>query len=247
MSTQKTAIITGGGSGLGFATAKRFCEAGYRCFVIGRNPEKTNDSCQQLGSNAVPFVLDLTNLESIPAAVQQIAAAAGQIDVLVNNAGINQKKPFLEVSDAEFHRILHTNLNSVFTMSREVGKVMQAQNSGNIINISSMAAKYGLPYVAPYAASKTAIEGMTRTMAVELAPMGIRVNCVVPGYIKTPMTAKALDSDPERKGRVFARTPMGRMGQPEDIANAVFFLASEQAKFITGITLPVDGGNSIGF
>ena len=88
---------------------------------------------------------------------------------------------------------------------------------------------------------------MTRTMAVELAPMGIRVNCVVPGYIKTPMTSKALDSDPERKGRVFARTPMGKMGDPDDIANAIFFLASEQAKFITGITLPVDGGNSIGF
>ena len=247
MSHQKIAIITGGGSGLGFATVKRFCEAGYRCYVIGRNPEKTNTSCEQLGPDAVPFVLDLANLEAIPAAVQQIVAAAGRIDVLVNNAGINQKKPFLEVSDEEFHRILHTNLNSVFAMSREVGKVMQAQNSGNIINISSMAAKYGLPYVAPYAASKTAIEGMTRTMAVELAPMGIRVNCVVPGYIKTPMTAKALDSDPERKGRVFARTPMGRMGDPEDIANAVFFLASEQAKFITGITLPVDGGNSIGF
>jgi NAD(P)-dependent dehydrogenase (short-subunit alcohol dehydrogenase family) len=247
MSHQKIAIITGGGSGLGFATAKRFCEAGFRCYVIGRNPEKTNNSCEQLGPDAVPYVLDLTNLEALPGAVQHIALEAGRIDVLVNNAGINMKKPFLEVSDADFQKILHTNLNSVFSMSREVGKIMQSQGSGIIINISSMAAKYGLPYVAAYAASKTAIEGMTRTMAVELAPMGIRVNCVVPGYIKTPMTSKALDSDPERKGRVFARTPMGKMGDPDDIANAIFFLASEQAKFITGITLPVDGGNSIGF
>jgi NAD(P)-dependent dehydrogenase (short-subunit alcohol dehydrogenase family) len=247
MNEQKTALITGGTSGLGYATAKRFCDAGYRCYVIGRNPEKTRSSCEELGPNAVPVILDLTHLPAIPPAIVNIVAQAGHIDVLVNNAGINQKKSFLEVTDEEFQRILHTNLNSVFTMSREVGKVMQQQGFGTIVNISSMAAKYGLPFVAPYAASKTAIEGMTRTMAVELAPMGIRVNCVVPGYIKTPMTSKALDSDPERKGRVFARTPMGKMGEPQDIADAVFFLTSEHAKFITGVTLPVDGGNSIGF
>ena len=110
-----------------------------------------------------------------------------------------------------------------------------------------MAAQYGLPYVIAYSASKTAVEGMTRAMAVELAPMKIRVNCVAPGFIKTPMTARALDSDPDRKSRVFARTPMGEMGMPEDIADAVYFLASDQARFITGAVLPVDGGNSIGF
>ncbi|MBC2838562.1 SDR family NAD(P)-dependent oxidoreductase [Robiginitalea sp. SC105] len=243
----KIVLVTGATSGLGYATAKRFCEAGHICYVIGRNPEKTRKSCGELGENAREVVLDLTHTAEIPATIRRIVEEAGRIDVLVNNAGINMKKPLLDVTDAEFERILQTNLHSVFTISREVGKVMREQGQGNIVNISSMAAQYGLPYVVAYSASKTAIEGMTRAMAVELAPMGIRVNCVAPGFIKTPMTAKALDSDPPRKDRVFARTPMGEMGVPEDIADAVYFLASEKARFITGVVLPVDGGNSIGF
>ncbi len=110
-----------------------------------------------------------------------------------------------------------------------------------------MAAQYGIPKVIAYTASKTAIEGMTRSMAVDLAQYGVRVNCVAPGFIKTPMTAEALNSDPERKNKVFSRTPMGKMGEPEDIADAVFFFASNEAKFVTGVTMCVDGGNSIGF
>ncbi|MDG1571172.1 SDR family NAD(P)-dependent oxidoreductase [Robiginitalea sp. M366] len=243
----KVSIVTGGTSGLGLATARKFCQTGYRCYVVGRNPEKTKTTCTELGHNAIPVILDLSRLEDIPGVIAGIAQEAGQIDVLVNNAGINMKKPMLEVTDADFLQIIQTNLLSVFAISREVGKVMQAAGSGSIINISSMAAQYGLPYVIAYSASKTAIEGMTRAMAVEMGPMGIRVNCVAPGFIKTPMTAKALDSDPERKGRVYARTPMGEMGIPEDIADAVYFLASREARFITGTVLPVDGGNSIGF
>jgi NAD(P)-dependent dehydrogenase (short-subunit alcohol dehydrogenase family) len=119
--------------------------------------------------------------------------------------------------------------------------------SGNIINISSMAAQYGIPKVIAYSASKTAIEGMTRAMAVELSPMGIRVNAIAPGFIYSAMTDKALNDDPERKAKVFGRTPMGRMGEPEDIAEAAFFLSGDKAKYITGVVLPVDGGNSIGF
>ena len=244
---EKIAIVTGGTSGLGYATARKFCGEGYRCYVVGRNEEKTRRSCTELGPNAHPVILDLTRLDQIPAAIQAIASEAGRIDVLVNNAGINMKKGMLEVTDDEFQAIIHTNLQSVFSMSREVGRVMQGQGGGTIIHISSMAAQYGLPYVIAYSASKTAVEGMTRAMAVELAPMKIRVNCVAPGFIKTPMTARALDSDPDRKSRVFARTPMGEMGMPEDIADAVYFLASDQARFITGAVLPVDGGNSIGF
>ncbi|EAR16133.1 MULTISPECIES: SDR family NAD(P)-dependent oxidoreductase [Robiginitalea] len=244
---QKIVIVTGATSGLGYATAKKFCQAGHICYVLGRNPEKTRKTCKELGPQARELVLDLSRLEDIPGAVRQVQEAAGRIDVLVNNAGINMKKPLLEVSDAEFNQILQTNLHSVFSISREAGKVMKEQGQGNIVNISSMAAQYGLPYVVAYSASKTAIEGLTRAMAVELAPMGIRVNCVAPGFIKTPMTAKALDSDPPRKDRVFARTPMGEMGLPEDIADTVFYLASEEARFITGVVLPVDGGNSIGF
>ena len=124
---------------------------------------------------------------------------------------------------------------------------MKVTNGGNIVNISSMAAQYGIPQVIAYTASKTAIEGMTRAMAVDLAQHHIRVNCVAPGFIKTPMTAKALDSDKKRKERVFVRTPMGKMGRPEDIADAVFYLAGNEASYITGTVLCVDGGNAIGF
>jgi NAD(P)-dependent dehydrogenase (short-subunit alcohol dehydrogenase family) len=165
----------------------------------------------------------------------------------VNNAGANMKKEFTEVTDEEFQRIILTNLTAVFAMSREVTKNMLHNKSGCIINISSMAAQYGIPKVIAYSASKTAIDGMTRAMAVELSSKGIRVNAIAPGFIYSEMTAKALDNDPERKAKVFGRTPMGIMGQPADIGEAAYFLSSDAAKFITGIVLPVDGGNSIGF
>jgi NAD(P)-dependent dehydrogenase (short-subunit alcohol dehydrogenase family) len=126
-------------------------------------------------------------------------------------------------------------------------RLPDGQGSGSIINISSMAAQYGLPKVIAYSASKTAIDGMTRAMAVELSPKGIRINAIAPGFIETDMTAKALNSDPERKQKVFGRTPMGYMGKPDDIGEAALFLASDAAKYITGVILPVDGGNSIGF
>ena len=244
---QRVALVTGATSGLGLATARKFCEDGYICYVLGRKPEKTAQAAEQLGENARPLVFDLTDLHGIPGMVSGISTETGRIDVLVNNAGINMKKPMLEVTDEDFDAIIHTNLRSVFSMSREVARVMKQQGGGSIVHISSMAAQYGLPYVIAYSASKTAIEGMTRAMAVELAPMKVRVNCVAPGFIKTPMTAKALDSDPERKSRVFARTPMGTMGVPEDIADAVSYLVSDAARFVTGVVLPVDGGNSIGF
>jgi NAD(P)-dependent dehydrogenase (short-subunit alcohol dehydrogenase family) len=179
--------------------------------------------------------------------VRQIISRFGQIDILVNNAGINMKKDFQEVTDEEFDYILHTNVKAVFALSREVVKTMLPRRKGNIINISSMASQYGIPKVIAYTASKSAIEGMTRAMAVELSPDGILVNCIAPGFIATDMSAKALNGDPERKLKVFARTPMGRLGDPGEIADAALFLASDQASFLTGVILPVDGGNSIGF
>lgn len=243
----KIAIITGGNAGLGFATAKKFCGNGIITYVIGRNPEKTKKACQELGINARPVVFDLNNLEKIPELVSDIIREAGGVDILVNNAGINMKKEFWEVTDQEFHQIIHCNVLSVFAISREVAKQMKEQQSGNIINISSMAAQYGIPKVIAYTASKTAVEGMTRAMAVDLSQYGIRINCVAPGFIKTNMSSKALDSDPERKRKVLSRTPMGTLGEPEDVADAIYYLVSEQAKYTNGVVLPVDGGNSIGF
>jgi NAD(P)-dependent dehydrogenase (short-subunit alcohol dehydrogenase family) len=168
--------------------------------------------------------------------------------VLVNNAGINLKKEFTEVTNEDFQKILLTNVTAVFTLSREVVKCMlEKQIKGSIINISSMASQYGIPKVIAYTASKSAVEGMTRAMAVELSSKGIRVNWIAPGFIATDMSAKALNNDPERKAKALGRTPMGTLGQPSDIGEAAVFLASDAAQYITGVVLPVDGGNSIGF
>jgi NAD(P)-dependent dehydrogenase (short-subunit alcohol dehydrogenase family) len=249
MNTQnkKVAIVTGGGSGLGLAIAEKFSQNGMQTIIIGRDKKKLQSAKEQIGPNCFFKSCDLNDLPSIPLLVKNIIAEFGQIDVLVNNAGINMKKDFTEVTDEEFQSVITTNLCSVFAMSREVVKQMLKQKQGNIINISSMAAQYGLPKVIAYSASKTAIDGLTRAMAVELSPQGIRVNAIAPGFIYSDMTDKALNSDPERKAKVFGRTPMGYMGQPTDIAEAALFLASDAAKYITGVVLPVDGGNSIGF
>jgi NAD(P)-dependent dehydrogenase (short-subunit alcohol dehydrogenase family) len=244
---KKIAIVTGGGSGLGLAIAQKFTQQGITTVIAGRDKEKLNKAKESLGDLCYAIPCDLSDLSSIPDFVQTILDQFGQIDILVNNAGINLKKEFTEVSDEDFASVLTTNVNAVFAMSREVVKHMLAKGSGNIINISSMAAQYGLPKVIAYSASKTAIDGMTRAMAVELSPKGIRVNAIAPGFIYSAMTEKALNSDPERKAKVFGRTPMGHMGQPEDIGEAAYFLASDAAKYITGVVLPVDGGNSIGF
>lgn len=245
--TNKIAIVTGGGSGLGLATAKAFTNAGIKTIIVGRNADKLEKARAEAGELCFAKTCDVSNLASIPKFVQEVIEEFGTIDILVNNAGINQKKEFTEVTDEEFQNILTTNLCAVFAMSREVVKHMLTKNAGCIINISSMAAQYGLPKVIAYTASKTAIDGITRAMAVELSPKGIRVNAIAPGFIYSDMTAKALDSDPERKAKVFSRTPMGIMGQAEDIGNAALYLASDAAKYITGVILPVDGGNSIGF
>jgi NAD(P)-dependent dehydrogenase (short-subunit alcohol dehydrogenase family) len=246
-SEKKVALITGGGSGLGKAMATKFAANGVTTLIVGRQEEKLKLAMQEIGENCHAMVCDVTNLAAIPGFVIKVVEQFGRIDILVNNAGINQKKPFTEVTDEEFQNVITTNLSSVFTLSREVVKQMLKQGSGSIINISSMAAQYGIPRVIAYSASKTAIEGLTRAMAVELSPLGIRVNAIAPGFIYSEMTAKALDSDPERKAKVFGRTPMGKMGYPEDIAEAAWFLAGDAGKYITGVVLPVDGGNSIGF
>lgn len=244
---KKVAVVTGGGSGLGYAIAERFIQNGIITVIAGRDKEKLGKAKQTLGDLCHVQTCDVSDLASIPAFVNKVIEQLGQIDILVNNAGINQKKEFTEVTDEEFNRVITTNLSAVFSMSREVVKHMLTRNTGCIINISSMAAQYGLPKVIAYSASKTAIDGLTRAMAVELSPKGIRVNAIAPGFIYSEMTAKALDSDPERKAKVFGRTPMGIMGQPGDIGDAAYFLASDAAKYITGVILPVDGGNSIGF
>lgn len=246
-SDQKIAIVTGGGSGLGYAIVEKFVEQNIHTVIIGRDQQKLDAAKEAFGDLCSCISFDLSNLKGIPALVERIAEHYGKIDILVNNAGINMKKPFIEVSDEDFQRIILTNVTAVFALSREVAKVMLSRNAGSIVNISSMASQYGIPKVIAYTASKSAIEGMTRAMAVDLSPEGIRVNCVAPGFIATDMSAKALNNDPERKNKVLSRTPMGKLGTPADIAEAVYFFSTDASKYVTGTVLPVDGGNSIGF
>src|SRR4051794_2579254 len=244
---KKTAIVTGGGSGIGLAIAEKFVSNNIHTIVIGRSEEKLKATKEKLGELCSTISFDLTNLAGIPALVTNLYNEHGNIDILINNAGINMKRELTEVTDEDFQKIILTNVTSIFSLSREVVKRMIEKRAGSIVNISSMASQYGIPKVIAYTASKSAIEGMTRAMAVELSPKGIRVNCIAPGFIATEMSAKALDNDPERKGKALGRTPMGFLGVPADIGEAALFLASDAAKYITGVILPVDGGNSIGF
>lgn len=244
---KRVAIVTGGGSGIGLAIAEAFTKNDITTIIIGRDKDKLDCAKQKLGDNCIPVSYDLSELSGLPALVEKLVARHGHIDILVNNAGINMKKAFTDVSDAEFQNVLLVNVSVVFALSREVVKTMMLNGGGSIINISSMASQYGIPKVIAYTASKSAIEGMTRAMAVELSPKGVRVNCIAPGFIATDMSAKALNGDLERKQKVLSRTPMGELGDPADIAGTALFLASDAAKYITGVVLPVDGGNSIGF
>ena len=244
---KKKVLITGGGRGLGYTMAEKFVNNGCYVMIIGRDSETLERATKKIGRNCYSMVCDLSDLKEIPVVVDRINNKMGGIDILINNAGIHLKKDLLDVTDDEFQNIIQINQNSVFSISRDVAKLMVQQKSGVILNISSMASQYGIPKVIAYSAAKSAIEGMTRAMAVELTPLGIRVNCIAPGFIKTDMSSKALDNDPERKAKVLGRTPMGRLGLPEEVANVAWFLCSDQASFVTGVTLPVDGGNSISF
>jgi len=244
----KIAIVTGGGSGIGLAIAEKFTQNNIRTIIIGRDQQKLKAAKEKLGDLCEPVPYDVNDLAGIPNLVNDLVKRFGTIDILVNNAGINLKKDFTEVTDEDFQKVILTNVTSVFVFSREVVKCMLGKEKGGvIINISSMAAQYGLPRVIGYSASKNAIDGMTRAMAVELSSKGIRINAIAPGFITTPMTAKAFSDDPARLNRALARTPMGKLGEPADIGDAALFLVSDAAKFITGVILPVDGGNSIGF
>ena len=242
----KIVLVTGGASGLGFSIAKAFVANQAKVVIVGRDAEKLARAQSELGEKARAIAFDLNEIDRFPVLLSQINNTVGAIEVLVNNAGINLKKEALAVSNQEYQAIVHTNQTAVFALTREIAQTM-VDRGGNIIMISSMATHYGVPKVVGYAASKSAVEGMTRVLAVEWASHGIRINCIAPGFIATAMSAKAFENDPERKARALARTPMGKFGEPSDVANAALFLASAQAKYITGVVLPVDGGNSIGF
>ncbi|KAA6440819.1 glucose 1-dehydrogenase [Dyadobacter flavalbus] len=243
----KLALITGGGSGIGFYIAQCMIRAGAKVVITGRRETVLKEAAETLGPNSRYFVNDITRLDTIPELIADIETREGPIDILVNNAGINMKKHAVEVTDQEFDRIVQTNLHAVFAITRECGKRMTERRQGSIIMITSMAALYGIDRVVAYSASKSAVAGMVRALATEFSPHHVRINAVAPGFIETPMMLTAMNGDPARRDKAMDRTPMGTWGKPDDVGWAAVFLASPAAKFITGVSLPVDGGNSIGF
>ena len=245
--TNKVALITGGGSGIGFGIAEQFIKLGAKVVITGRDLKKLKIAKEKLGEDCFFYENDVTKKEEHTLLVREIEEKIGAIDILVNNAGKHQKKPSLEVNDIEFQDVIDTNVNSIFSLTKEVLAYMIPRKKGSIINISSMAALYGIPLVVAYSSSKTALLGMTRALASEYSHSGVRFNAIAPGFIESKMFRNAMAQDPERERKILSRTPMKRFGEPSDVAKAAAFLASDASEFITGICLPVDGGNAIGF
>ncbi len=243
----ETALITGGGSGLGLGMARCFCQAGARVILVGRREEVLSQACTELGERASYHAMDITDFESTESGFESIVSRHGQPTILVNNAGIHLKKPTVETRPDEFESVLRTHLTAAQNLSRLVLPGMLERRHGNILFIASMASFMGVPKVIAYSAAKSACLGMVRTLAAEVSGDGVRVNAIAPGWIETPMLHQALDGDPERRAKIIGRTPMDCFGKPDDIGWAAVYLCSQAAKFVTGAVLPVDGGASIGF
>jgi len=245
--TGQTALITGGGTGLGLGMARCLAASGARVVLVGRRNEELDKACAEIGGNAFPLVGDVTRLDTAPALVDQAEKLAGPISILINNAGVHLKKPSAETSDAEFAAVLQTHVMGAFALTREAGRRMIERKSGSILFTASMASLFGIPLVVAYSAAKSAYVGMVRSLATEWGPQGVRVNAIAPGWIASPMLDKALSGDAARKAKILGRTPMAQFGEPDDIGWAAVYLCSPAAKFVTGVVLPVDGGAAIGF
>ncbi|OGT25018.1 MAG: 3-oxoacyl-ACP reductase [Gammaproteobacteria bacterium RBG_16_66_13] len=241
------ALVTGGGAGLGLAISQAIVEAGARVMMIGRNEASLEHARDRLGARAHALVHDVTDLPSIPALVRDIEDRFGPLDILVNNAGQHLKKPAVDTSDEELVGVLATHVFGSYALSRECGRRMMEREHGSIVLVVSMAAIFGIPQVSAYTVAKAGLLGLTRALATEFSPRGVRVNAIAPGWIDTAMTRRAHQDDPARRARILDRTPLGRLGEPSDVGYAAVYLCSPAARFITGIVLPVDGGASIGF
>lgn len=235
----KVALITGGGQGIGRATAERFACEGATVVVADINLAKAEQVAAELGHGAFALHLDVGAAASVEAGIASIIERCGRIDVLVNNAGITRDARTVKMTEEQFDAVVNVNLKGVWLCCRAVAPQMVDQRSGSIINASSIVASSGNFGQANYAATKAGVVAMTKTLARELGPSGVRVNAVAPGFIATDMVAtipdKVLDA-------VRDRTPLRRLGAPEEIAAVYAFLASDDASFINGALIPVDGG-----
>jgi 3-oxoacyl-[acyl-carrier protein] reductase/7-alpha-hydroxysteroid dehydrogenase len=239
----KVAIVTGGSRGIGFAVAQAFLREGAKVILTASSPANAQKAADKLKAEfphaAVAGISpDLTDLEKTKSAFAEIAERYGSIDILVNNAGISERTPFTEYTEEVFDNVMDLNVKGVFNASRAVVEQMEKQGSGVILNTSSMVSIYGQPSGFAYPASKFAVNGLTVSLARELGPKGIRVNAVAPGITETDMM-KAVPKDIIEP--MIRQIPLRRLGQPEDIANAFVFLASEEASYINGVILSVDG------
>jgi NAD(P)-dependent dehydrogenase (short-subunit alcohol dehydrogenase family) len=243
----KRAVITGGGSGLGFGIAKIFTEAGAEVIIIGQNEQKLIDAKAVLGEQCHYKPYNLKNIDKIPVLVEDIEKNNGPVDILVNCAGIHLKKNAVDTSDNEFLDVLNVHLLSVFALTREIAKGMINRKQGSVILISSMSAVMGMKQVIAYSTAKTAIVGMMRSLVAEWATSNIRINTIAPGWIETPMLHKAIDHDEPRKQKILNRIPTSTFGEPEDIGYAALYLSSEAGKYVNGVFLPVDGGAADAF
>lgn len=241
--TGKIAFITGGSRGLGKSIATALASAGAKIIIAGRNKEQLAAARQELsdlGHDVSAFELDVLDLAQLESLEDTLVRQFGQIDILVNAAGMNIRGPIVNVSPSQWDRVIDTNLKGTFFVSQAVARMMLKRKAGKIINLASLTSQIGLPDMAPYCASKGGVSQLTKAMAVEWAP-SIQVNAIAPGYIQTEMTS-AIFNDAKRIESIVSRIPHGRTGVPEDLSGAVIFLASEASSYITGQVFYIDGG-----
>lgn len=239
----KIAVVTGGTRGIGYAIVREYLREGAKVALCGSKPETAEKAVEKLkAENAEWDVIgispDLTSYESVATAFGTVVEKYGRIDILVNNAGVSAREPFTSYTEEMFDKVMDLNVKGVYNCSRAVVEGMKAQGSGVILNTSSMVSKYAQPSGIAYPTSKFAVNGFTLSLARELAPSGIRVNAVAPGITKTDMVASLPDAMIQP---LINSVPLHRIGEPEDIANAFVFLASDKASYISGEVLHVDG------
>lgn len=239
----RTAVVTGASSGIGRAVAEAFAEGGANLVVVGRNTHRlaaTLTAVTSSGAEATSVKVDLTD-DAAPATVVNAAIERfGALNIVVNCAGVSHSEPFAAQSVAVFDRVMAINVRVPFALTQAA--LPHLRPDGAVVNVSSIGGHAGLLQSAAYCASKGALELMTRALAVELGPQGVRVNCVAPGTILTPMNAGQFASSPATRSRLEARIPLGRIGEVDDIASAVVYLASPRAKFVNGASWVIDGG-----
>jgi NAD(P)-dependent dehydrogenase (short-subunit alcohol dehydrogenase family) len=244
----KTAIVTGAAGGIGYAVAERFLKEGARVVIADFDAEKGAKAAKTLGSDgSVRFIrTDVGDAGQVAGMVEEAVSAFGEIDILVSNAGIVHGADFLDIAEADFDRVLRVNLKGVFLTGQAVARRMAERvraggPAGTIINMSSVNAVFAIPTQVPYSVSKGGVNQLTKVMALSLAPFGIRVNAIGPGSIMTDIL-KAVANDKAAMDRIMMRTPLGRIGDPAEIASIAAFLASDDASYITGQTIYADGG-----